>query len=214
MSHSHGAGHAHLAAVGAEPFCVGPGVSMYMQGFAATTRYPGAAGAAAPRAACVTLFFRSWVLDTPCKFAAGCLGLVGLGLLVELVAQVRARFVKQPSRSKLARHAVALACHALQLFIGYLLMLAAMIYNAELFASVICGLVLGHALGRVYGVGAHTADADKSESVDACCAKPEAGLLEAKGADGARAHAPADDSVTVAVQPAAAKALWPFQARV
>lgn len=209
MSHAHGAGdHAQ-----AEPFCVGQGVVMYMDGFATTTRYPGAANDAAPRAACLTLFFRGWVLDSPGKFAAGCLGIVGLGLLVELIAQVRARFVQNPSRSTLARHAVALSCHALQLFIGYLLMLAAMTYNAEIFAAVICGLVLGHAIGRVYGVGAHAADADtKSESVDACCAKPEAGLLASKGAHGA--GAPADESVTVTVQPAAAKSLWPLQARV
>lgn len=211
-SHASHADAAHAAHADGAPFCVGAGVTMYMEGFATATRYPGAAGAAAPRAECVTLWFRGWVLDSPGKFAAGCLGVVALGLLVEAIGQLRARFLKLPSRPPRARHAVAIGCHALQIFIGYLLMLAAMTFNAEVFAAVICGLVLGHALGRVYGVGAAGVEASTSESASesakACCAKPDAGLL--KGG----AHAPADESASVTVQPAAAKSSWSLQARV
>ncbi|KAG8457008.1 hypothetical protein KFE25_004407, partial [Diacronema lutheri] len=73
------------------PFCSGPGVSMYMQGFASLVLAPRTAadGNALPPAECVVLFAPSAVLDTAPKMAAGCLALALLGLAVELLASAR-----------------------------------------------------------------------------------------------------------------------------
>jgi hypothetical protein len=166
------------AAAGRSAFCDGGGTAMNMQGFQSAL-FPPAAQAAAgvrARAACVNLFLREWRLDSAGKFAAGCLGVVALGIGVEIVGLLRARALRACARSKLARLAVTVATCALQLFIGYLLMLAAMAYNAELFVSVLCGLVLGHALARFAGA-AGASEADAGGEVDPCCPKSERELL-------------------------------------
>ena len=177
------------------PFCVGPGVSMYMEGFASSLLGARGARSAGGRAQCVTLFVNGWVLDSRAKFGLGCVCCALLGIAVEALAVLRTRLGEAadprapddggqlllPARAR-ARRAAVLACHALQLTVAYLLMLGAMVYNVELFASIVLGLTVGHAL---------FSEARRFESVDPCCAQPSgargAGDGGANGGDGSAA---------------------------
>ncbi|KAJ1634773.1 hypothetical protein T492DRAFT_1142082 [Pavlovales sp. CCMP2436] len=161
-----------LYAAGDVPFCVGGGVTMYMEGFASTLRmrplgdpkwraeqqFYGEDG----RAECVTLFVAGWVLDSELKFGFGCIAIFLLGIFVEAVASARARVGRAIKLGPRAKQALILLCHGGQLAVGYLLMLAAMTYSTEIFLMTIFGLLFGHALFFRPG--------DLPASVDPCCA--------------------------------------------
>jgi len=137
-------------------FCRGPGTDMFMQGFTASGN---------PREACVILLFSSWTLDTRAKFAAGCLGVILLGIAIEALLCFR-RLVQ--SRRLLGRitgtirRGVIVFLFGLNILSGYLAMLVAMTYSVELFLCMVAGLVAGHA---IFNTGAAV-----GESVDPCCA--------------------------------------------
>jgi hypothetical protein len=115
------------------PFCYG-GTSMYMDGFTwihSTT--------------CVIYLFPQWVLTTQGKFAAAAIGTFFFGILLEYAISQRRHVVSKlgPGYRRLATSA---AFYALQLTMGYLLMLIVMIYSGPLFTCTILGIVGGHVL--------------------------------------------------------------------
>ena len=90
---------------------------------------------------CVILFFQSWVLNTRWKFWLGTLGVFTLGALVELVATIAIH----PTNTKLSRFLQA-ALYCFRMTLAYLVMLAAMTFCVEIFAAVVLGLGVGHAI--------------------------------------------------------------------
>lgn len=132
-------------------FCSGS-TAMFMTGFT----WSGDA-----RKPCVILLIPSWVLDTPGKFAAGCIASVVLGILIEGLLAARRRFLSYIRRS-LLRGLVGALGFGLSVAVAYLAMLIIMTYSCELFICVCIGLVIGHfAFGNVrQSVG---------ESADPCC---------------------------------------------
>jgi len=116
---------------------------------------------------CIVLFFQSWTLDTPGKFAAGCVGVAAMGFAIEALICFRRwrqqRLAANGQSSIPANQAVSVACFGLNLILGYLAMLVAMTYSVELFLSVCAGFIVGHAALNVreQAVG---------ETADPCCA--------------------------------------------
>lgn len=123
---------------GAEPrgqFCDGYGTVMYMSGFQSVFD---------PRRSeqpCVAFLLESLVLDTPFKFAAGCIAAISLGIAMEA-----ALMMQRLQSTKAMGMTWLLFWYGVSVFIGYLLMLIAMVYSIELLLAVILGLVLGKAL--------------------------------------------------------------------
>jgi hypothetical protein len=113
---------------------------------------------------CVILLFREWKLDAAWKFALGVLGIFALGILTELLTWSRRHVISSSAalRRRPAAYRLSMGlAFTVQCAIGYLLMLAAMTYQAEIFIAVVCGLGLGHLLFNT--------SLPVGESVDACC---------------------------------------------
>lgn len=116
-----------------EMYCYG-GTSMYMDGFHwihDTT--------------CVIYLFPSLVLSSEVRYIGACFGTILFGMMVEAIIFRRRKSIVnlQPGTSRLLASA---AFYALQLSMGYLVMLIVMTYSGPLFLSCIIGLVLGHVL--------------------------------------------------------------------
>lgn len=139
-------------------FCYGA-TSMVMSGFQSVS---------SDFANCIILFFRPWLLDTPLKFALGCVGVFFLGLIVEAAIRFR-RYVTNDIRfSKLwMREAAVTSLFAVNVTLGYLAMLAAMTFNVEIFVSTVMGLAIGHV---VLGNSRQPV----RETADPCCVTTEA----------------------------------------
>lgn len=103
---------------------------------------------------CVNYLFPRWTLDSAWKLSIACLFTVFFAILVQGVVRLRADIVKGKYRSLFIASfpctylypLTLLLLFSLQIFVGYLLMLVVMSYNAELFCSVCVGLILGHAI--------------------------------------------------------------------
>ena len=153
-------------------FCQGA-TSMAMSGFESVV---------SADANCIILFFKPWLLDSPLKFAFGCIGVFLLGMLVEATIRLRRQVTKsiRPSQAWLKEVAV-ISLFGLNVALGYLAMLAAMTFNVEIFISTVMGLSVGHL------VFANSKEPVR-ESADACCVTSEAtpeirtGLRNATGA--------------------------------
>ncbi|KAF4665721.1 hypothetical protein FOL47_004461 [Perkinsus chesapeaki] len=129
-------------------FCSGS-TAMFMSGFTWSGN---------PRSPCVILFTPTWILDSPGKFGAGCIGVVILGMLVEGILAARRRFLERISRPIWRALAGALA-FGINVSIAYLAMLVVMTYSCELFICLCAGLAVGHFLfGNVRQSVAETAD--------------------------------------------------------
>ncbi len=132
--------------------------TMYMDGFKLN-----GGGASQP---CVALLFKSWSLHTPALLALGFFATVAMGMSIEALASLR-RNLQNPGfcnchnipTSKSRAYAVAL--YAVQITLGYLLMLVSMTYHFVLFSAVIVGLLIGHI---VFG-----AKAPVAANTTACC---------------------------------------------
>ncbi|KAL7580493.1 hypothetical protein ACA910_003625 [Epithemia clementina (nom. ined.)] len=111
-------------------FCLG-GTSMYMSGFAWMDR------------TCVIFLFPGWTLSTPGQFVVACLATVLMGLVLEWILYERRKAVKELPHG-IVRTTWAVALYALQLTLGYFLMLVVMTYNGTLFVCSILGLVMGN----------------------------------------------------------------------
>ncbi|KAL3795252.1 hypothetical protein HJC23_008337 [Cyclotella cryptica] len=114
-----------------DQFCYG-GTSMYMDGF----NWIGST--------CVIYLFPQWILSTPGKLAAGCIGSILFGILLEFVLwKRRSVYTMTPGRNRLI---LSVLVYGLQLTMGYFVMLVIMTYSGPLFISTIGGMMLGHAL--------------------------------------------------------------------
>jgi len=122
-------------------FCNGKAMSMYMSGFESILLDPRRS-----QRSCPAFLSSAWVLDTPAKFAAGCL----CAMLLGVAAEPLARLQQAPSVQK-GSIPVRLLVFAMGICLGYLLMMLVMTYSVELGASVIAGLVAGR--GVYWGLG-------------------------------------------------------------
>lgn len=115
-----------------QPFCYG-GTSMYMDGF----QWSGTT--------CPIYLFPSLILSTRQALVLACLFTVLFGMALEWVIQCR-RVTVQRFGPGYQRLCVSASFYALQLTMGYSIMLIVMIYSIPLFLSVVAGIVAGHVL--------------------------------------------------------------------
>lgn len=136
-------------------FCTGLGTVMHMSGF----KIGGDD--------CVNYLFVSWTLDSEGAFAGAVIGSFALAIATEALTWFRREWLRKHKALKkqpaLYRFLMGFA-FMIQVTLGYVLMLIAMTYQAELFIAVIVGLALGHTLLNVA--------APVSERSDACCVEP------------------------------------------
>lgn len=159
-------------------FCVGSGVTMYMQGFDSLLFRKG--WRQSPPAQCIALFVPTWVIDSEGKMVAACIGLILLGLSLELLLQQRTAIAESNRVTQHSWRAYAFVCHAMQLTVSYLLMLAGMTMNAEIFTSVILGIAAGHALFSVRPVLTKSEHCNVAIRCQACAAaNSDPGLADA-----------------------------------
>lgn len=130
-------------AVAAPSFCNGMPTAMHMQGFVSVF------GADREEQPCAVFLLPWLVLDTPLRFATGCLGAALAGLLTEAASAARRAAEKGGAQNWLAQTML----HGLVLSLGYTDMLLVMVYNLELAASVVLGLCAGRLLFSVLGGG-------------------------------------------------------------
>jgi len=102
-----------------------------------------------PSARCVLLWVKGWTLDTPAKYAAGVAGVFLLAAASEWLAGERrhldARLLADAGNA-LPLRVTRSALFGLQMFLAYLLMLVAMLYEVALFGALLLGLAVGHFL--------------------------------------------------------------------
>ncbi|KAL7520410.1 hypothetical protein ACHAWX_005135 [Stephanocyclus meneghinianus] len=114
-----------------EQYCYG-GTSMYMDGF----NWIGST--------CVIYLFPQWILSSPGKFAAACIGSILFGILLEFVLwKRRSVYIMKPGRRRLI---LSVLVYGLQLTMGYFVMLVVMTYSGPLFVCTVGGMMLGHTL--------------------------------------------------------------------
>jgi len=133
-----------------EKYCYG-GTSMYMDGFHwihDTT--------------CVIYLFPSLVLSSRARFVGACFGTILFGMMVEAIIFRRRKSIVNfaPGMSRLLASA---GFYALQLTMGYLVMLIVMTYSIPLFLSCIMGLVLGHVVFNARDALLNKARANKGD---------------------------------------------------
>jgi len=130
-------------------FCNGIPSSMHMDGFTldGTSTAP-----------CTVLFFRSWAMNDRTKMALGAIGTFLLGVGTEWLVYIRRQYSKSNSNSK---KIIKTLLYGLNVFAGYMLMLAAMTYSVAIFTMVIGGLTIGH--------GIFNWNAEVGETTDPCC---------------------------------------------
>ena len=114
-------------------YCYGA-TAMYMQGF----EWEGTT--------CVAYLFSSWVLSTRGLLILGCIGTILLSILTEVVTSRRRAFLKRSFRSMRTKLMVSTLLYAVQVTMGYAVMLVIMTYSGPLVISVIVGLALGHVI--------------------------------------------------------------------
>jgi Ctr copper transporter family len=153
-----------------EPFCYG-GTSMYMDGFhwVDTT--------------CVIYLFPEWILSTPGKLAAACIGSLFLGMLLEGVIRGR-RDLVQSMPIGWKRLGLSATIYGFQLTMGYFAMLVVMTYSGPLFMCVVLGLVFGHIAFNAKDVALALNDAKKAadyrkDANEVTCSDDSRGLEEA-----------------------------------
>jgi hypothetical protein len=148
-------------------FCYGA-TSMVMSGFESVT---------SEKASCIILFFRPWLLDTPLKFAIGCIGVFLLGFLIEGAIKLR-RYATNVIQFKKTwtRELAVTSLFGLNVAFGYLAMLAAMTFNVEIFISTVMGLAVGHLMFA-------NSKQPVRETADPCCVTTEASVAATLGVE-------------------------------
>ena len=119
---------------GKQKYCYGS-TAMYMHGF----EWEGTT--------CVTFLFSSWILSSRGALIGACFGAAILAILTEMFTRSR-RTLLQRMEEK-GKHQVLLASaflYAVQVSMGYAIMLLIMTYSGPLVLSVILGLALGHVI--------------------------------------------------------------------
>ena len=137
-----------------QPFCNGIPSSMHMDGFVLD------GNAAKP---CTLLFFPGWTINSRVKMAFSSLGIILLGVATEWCVYMRRTYSEQHQAAKATTvdKLVRSVMYGVNVFLGYMLMLAAMTYSVSIFVMVILGLTIGH--------GIFNANAAVGETTDPCC---------------------------------------------
>uniref|UniRef100_A0A7S1GP46 Copper transport protein n=1 Tax=Cyclophora tenuis TaxID=216820 RepID=A0A7S1GP46_CYCTE len=112
-------------------------MTMYMKGFFLSTNDK--------TLPCLSYYFRSWVLLDRGKFKGAMLYAFLMALLTQALSAVRA-VVIQHVRQKKLRKLLLCTVYVLQQFLGYLIMLTAMMYSIEMLFAVVLGVAFGHRL--------------------------------------------------------------------
>jgi hypothetical protein len=122
-----------------QQFCKNMGMPMvmYMRGFHMSTR------SASTSLPCLSYYFRSWVLDDRGHFNGAMVYSFLLALLTQCLSAVRAVVVRHVT-TKGTRKILLITIYTVQQFMGYLIMLIAMMYSVELLFAVVVGVALGN----------------------------------------------------------------------
>lgn len=94
---------------------------------------------------CLSYYVKSWVLNDKGKFEGAMVYSFLLGMLTQALAVTRAIVfchVQQPRRKKY----LMVLIYVLQSYLGYMIMLVAMMYSVELLLSAVAGLSCGYFL--------------------------------------------------------------------
>lgn len=149
---------------GSSNFCTGSGMVMFMDGFTWSV-------GAKKQPECLALFFTSWKLDTETKFVWACVGVACLAVSVEAMSAFRR--LRVTAKETLLRRIEMITVYGSQLVVGYVLMLCAMTYSVEIFASAILGILFGHFFLRRIGTrGSRLAclsSKDHGGGLQTCC---------------------------------------------
>ena len=94
---------------------------------------------------CLSYYVSSWVLDDRGKFKGAMIYSFLMGLVTQGLAVIRA-VVFMHIRKYEARKYLMVAIYVLQVFMGYMIMLIAMMYSVELLLSAVAGLSFGYFL--------------------------------------------------------------------
>lgn len=138
-----------------EGFCIGAGVTMFMDGFHSMqeTTTP----------LCVNILFVDWTLDNKEKFAAGCVGVFSLGILIQFLTSIRVKITTDYLKSRKSYLLVPIMIlYFAQVMLSYYAMLIAMSYSYELFFMVVAGLTVGYACFNLF-------HSTPPASTDPCC---------------------------------------------
>jgi len=153
-----------------EPYCKGTGTNMMMSGF---TWVPKGSNP------CMILFFESWLIDSDFKLVISLFGVFILGVLNSFANQYRDYVWKWWHKKNRGKNDTTLSylihtsLGALQLSIGYLLMLVAMTYVFVYFAAAVLGL----AFGQVIVASRSGAVSLNAAQIDSCCGSLRSGTM-------------------------------------
>ena len=103
-------------------FCAG-GMSMYMKGFAWSDPI------------CVIYLFPFWILSSRGRLVVACLATILLGCMLEWILQERRKLLQEHLSEGVPRTAWTSCLYAIQLAMGYAIMLIVMTYNGTLYVS-------------------------------------------------------------------------------
>eukprot|EP00555_Chaetoceros_dichaeta_P003511 CAMPEP_0198248832 /NCGR_PEP_ID=MMETSP1447-20131203/504_1 /TAXON_ID=420782 /ORGANISM="Chaetoceros dichaeta, Strain CCMP1751" /LENGTH=225 /DNA_ID=CAMNT_0043933313 /DNA_START=34 /DNA_END=711 /DNA_ORIENTATION=+ len=167
--------HLHHSGLGEDgsnsnPFCanmshMGGGMTMYMDGFHFTLNNP--------EAPCINLFLPHWSLHTRLRFCIAMAGVLLLGISVETISTLRARYSAKVVKlneggrgeTSLRVQLVMTLLHGLQALMGYILMLATMTYSIEILFSTVVGLSMGFFISLRYS----KTPPSSSNATNPCC---------------------------------------------
>lgn len=94
---------------------------------------------------CLSYYVRSWVLNDKGKFKGAMVYSFLLGLVTQGLAVTRAVVFTHVQKYKVRKY-LMVAIYVLQVYMGYMIMLVAMMYSAELLLSAVAGLAFGYFL--------------------------------------------------------------------
>lgn len=94
---------------------------------------------------CLSYYVRSWVLNDKSKFEGAMIYSFLLGLLTQGLAVTRAIVFMHVVRPRIRKWLMVLI-YVLQVYLGYMIMLVAMMYSVELLLSAVAGLSCGYFL--------------------------------------------------------------------
>jgi len=141
-----------VSSEGKQKYCYGS-TAMYMQGF----EWEGTT--------CVAFLFSSWIISSRGALVGACFGVAILSVVLEIIIRRRRSFLKRIENAKRQIIASALL-YAVQVTIGYAVMLVVMTYSGPLVLSVIIGLAVGHAFNNR---NVTSCEAITSEGLTPCC---------------------------------------------
>mmetsp|Transcript_473 Transcript_473/g.666 ORF Transcript_473/g.666 Transcript_473/m.666 type:complete len:686 (+) Transcript_473:135-2192(+) len=143
--------------------------AMYMQGF----QWEGKI--------CLVYLFSSWVISERGFLVLACFGTIALGMVIEYLIGSRGKIVRYYCETRNEKLIVGASLYAIQITLGYSIMLIVMTYSGPLVISVIIGLVLGHVVvnwrrnkgkqGKVENMGDEKIEEgdDQINGITPCC---------------------------------------------